>query len=348
VGRIRTYTGYLDRVRHELTPQHIDKLATITPYATGAKIKDLVNEALIYAIREGRDVVTWRDIVKAKHLKALGPPEDVEYIERERHAVAVHEACHAVAAWVTRRHLDIDLATIETGSSYLGMVQSIPPEDQYTQWRSEYESDIVVSVASLAGERLFYGGDNSSGVSGDLQTATMIATLMESHWGMGAGVSSLPALQDLGVSGGGAPQERRGGGGNIGFGAELKEGRRDEAGGPLPQRIEAILVRLLNQAEQLLQQHRSQVLALAHALEMHKTLSGEDVVAVLEARLGELVDGRPYADPEILTSLEEYHRRAVAAHETHAPLRVPLPSVPGAFRDDVGAGLAAWALSPES
>ena len=35
----------------------------------------------------------------AKHFKRLGPPEDVEYIERERHAVAVHEACHAVVAY---------------------------------------------------------------------------------------------------------------------------------------------------------------------------------------------------------------------------------------------------------
>jgi SpoVK/Ycf46/Vps4 family AAA+-type ATPase len=127
-GRIRTYQGYLDKTRHNLTTEQIDKLATITPYATGASMKDLVNEALINAIREGRDLITWRDVVHAKHLKALGPPEDVEYIERERHAVAVHEACHAVAAWATRRHMEIDLATIEKGSSYLGMVASIPPE----------------------------------------------------------------------------------------------------------------------------------------------------------------------------------------------------------------------------
>ena len=91
---------------HELTPEDVDKLATITPYATGASIKDLVNEALITAIRDGREAITWADVIKAKHLKELGPPEDVEYIERERHAIAVHEACHAVAAYRTRKHLD--------------------------------------------------------------------------------------------------------------------------------------------------------------------------------------------------------------------------------------------------
>src|SRR5262249_1277886 len=101
-GRVRTYEGYFGKVRHELTPEQVDKLAVITPYATGATIKDLVNEALITAIRNGRDVITWQDVIKAKQLKELGPPEDVEYIERERHAVAIHEACHAIVAYRTR------------------------------------------------------------------------------------------------------------------------------------------------------------------------------------------------------------------------------------------------------
>src|SRR6202012_1367362 len=61
-GRIRTYEGYLAKVSHELTPEQVDKLATITPYATGATIKDMVNEALIIAIRDGRDVITYQDV----------------------------------------------------------------------------------------------------------------------------------------------------------------------------------------------------------------------------------------------------------------------------------------------
>ena len=66
----------------------MDKLATITPYATGASIKDIVNEGLVVAIRDGRDTITYRDIIRAKHIKQLGVPDDFEYIERERHATA--------------------------------------------------------------------------------------------------------------------------------------------------------------------------------------------------------------------------------------------------------------------
>src|SRR5450755_395162 len=114
-GRVRTYQGYFAKVRHELTPEQVDKLATITPYATGATIKFLVNEAPTTAIRDGRDVITWGDVIKAKQLKELGPPEDVEYIERERHAVAIHEACHALVAYRTRHFFFIDTATTEKG-----------------------------------------------------------------------------------------------------------------------------------------------------------------------------------------------------------------------------------------
>jgi cell division protease FtsH len=326
-GRVRTYQGYFDKTTHELTPEQMDKIATITPYATGATIKDLVNEALINAIREGRQAITWKDVIRAKHLKDLGPGEDVEYIERERHAVAVHEACHAVLAWATRRHMDIDIATIEKGSDYLGMVASIPPEEQFTRWRSEYESDILVSLASLAGERMFYGGDNSSGVSGDLDSATMLTALMESHWGMGSGVSSLPALQRLGINGGTPDSQKgQGGGGSIGFGAQLSPRRDEGVGGPLGQRVEANLAEHLTKAEEILTRHRARVLGLAHGLEEHKTLTGEDAIAILEGTQGPLVDGRPYTDPALIAELEEYHTAAVEAHRAHAALGTPLPS----------------------
>src|SRR6202044_48553 len=106
-GRIRTYQGYFSKVSNNLTADEIDRLATITPYATGATIKDLVNESLINAIREQRDVIEWRDVINAKQRKDLGPPEDVEYVERERHSVAVHEACHALVAATLRKDVVI-------------------------------------------------------------------------------------------------------------------------------------------------------------------------------------------------------------------------------------------------
>jgi cell division protease FtsH len=313
-GRVRTYRGYLDKVSHSLTPEEIEKLATITPYTTGAKIKDLVNEALIGAIRDGREKVEWSDVIKAKQVKDLGPPEDVEYIERERHAVAVHEACHALVAYKVRHHLTIDIATIEKGGTYLGMVASIPPEDQFTRWRSEYEADIMVSLASLAGEKIFFDGDSSSGVSGDLESATRIATFMEGFWGMGSTVSSHGVTHEVGIGGGGRP----------GQGPAKKDQELLETG--LGERIEKKLQELVERAEQLLAENRSAVLAMAHALEANKTVTGEDVEAIIEGRRGPLIDGRLYRTEEFEREAEAYHAAVLAAHKRHSAVEVPLPA----------------------
>ena len=311
-GRIRTYNGYLDKVSHSLNAEEVDKLATITPYSTGATIKDTINEALIIAIRDGRDSITFTDVIKAKQLKELGPAEDVEYIERERHAVAVHEACHGVMAYLIRHHMSIDLATIEKGSDYLGMVASIPPDDQFTRWRTEYEADILVSLASLAGERMFFDGDNSSGVSGDLESATTVASFMEGHWGMGSTISSHASNRRFEV---GAP------GGGKGKDDGSRELRR-----ALADRIEDNLSGLLAKAENILKENREKVLSLAHALEIYKTISGEDVVAVMEGGKGPLVDGAPYQNSENVSAIAKYHDAAVAAHKGHEKPAVQIPT----------------------
>jgi cell division protease FtsH len=312
-GRVRTYQGYFDKIPHEMTDEQIDKLATITPYATGASIKDLVNEALITAIRDGRDVVTYADVLRAKQLKRLGPPEDVEYIERERHAVAVHEACHALMAYRTRHHMEIDIATIEKGSGYLGMVASIPPDDQFTQWRSEYESDILVSLASLAGERMFFEHDSSSGVSSDLDNATAVAAAMEAYWGMGTTISSLAAGKSLET---GTPGGR---------GQGHREDPTEQARRALADRIEDNLTRLFEKAEEILREDQDYVLAIAHALESHKTLNGEDVTAIMEGQQGPVVNGTLYANPVFGQELRVYHEAAVRAHREHNKPSIALP-----------------------
>jgi cell division protease FtsH len=322
-GRIRTYEGYFAKVSHQLSPEDVDKLATITPYATGATIKDIVNEALIVAIRDGRDSITWRDVVEAKQLKDLGPPEDVEYIERERHATALHEACHAVVAYRARHHLVIDIATIEKGGTYLGMVSSIKPDDLFTQWRSEYEADVMVSLASLAGEKMFFDGDSSSGVSSDLEGATQIATFMEGYWGMGSTVSSHGVTHRVGIGGGGRPGA-----------GEQKERELLKTG--LGERIEENLEAMLQRTEALLAENWLEVLAVTHALETNKTLTGDDIKAVVDGTPGPLVDGTEYHSPEFAEQAKVYHQRVLIAHKEHAAVEVPLPTLNGQTASPAG------------
>jgi cell division protease FtsH len=311
-GRIRTYQGYFSKVANNLTPEEIDRLATITPYATGATIKDLVNESLINAIREHREVIEWRDVIAAKQRKDLGPPEDVEYIERERHSVAVHEACHALVAATLRKDVVIDIATIEKGGNYLGFVSSARLNDTFTRWRSDFEVDIMVSLASLAGEKLFFEGDNSSGVSGDLESATFVASYMEGYWGMGRTVASIGVAQQVGA-------------GQSGGGRDRMNERLARSVGD---RVEGKLGDLLTQVRSLLKERSDDVLAIAYALESHKTITGEDVMAILNGTQGPLVDGRRYHSDAFRLGIVAYHNRAVLAHQARGQVGITLPELP--------------------
>jgi len=313
-GRTATFVYYLAKVQHELTDEQITKLATITPYASGALIKDTVNEALVIAIRDGRDTITWRDIIKAKQLKEHGLPDDHEYIERERHAVAVHEACHAVVAYRLRKHAVIDVATIERRGDVGGFVSSIPPEDQFVEWRSERDIDIMTFLASLAGERLFFEGDHSTGVGGDMRGATTIATQMLAYYAMGDTIAARSVT--LGGMRGGQAIET--GSDRALFDTEFGK------------QVDAKLTQLYDETYRLLADNRAVVLAVAHALETHKTITGEDVAAIVDGGAGSLIDGRSYQDPVFRHELERYHDAAAKAHREHSGVdsSMPMPMPP--------------------
>ena len=313
-GRRDTFRLYLDKVQHELTPEDIEKLAVITPYATGASIKDIVNEGLIVAIRDGRDTITYRDVIRAKHIKQLGVPDDFEYIERERHATAVHEACHAVVAYLLRRHAVIDIATIERRGDVGGLVSYIPPEDQMFDWRSEREIDVMGSLASLAGERMFFDGDNSSGVGNDLGNATRIVMTNLGFSGMGDTIAS----HSVNVA-------------SIRGAQSVETGSdRNMFDGEFGKQVEAKLRELYEATWKLLEEHRGDVLAVAHVLETHKTVTGDDVAAVIDGTVGPTVDGRAYQEPAFRQMLENYHAAALRAHKEHGGVdaRIPVPVPP--------------------
>jgi cell division protease FtsH len=314
-GRVATYRYYLDKVNHELTDDEVTKLATITPYAGGADMKDIVNESLVIAIRDGRDRVGWTDVVKAKHVKQHGLPDDHEYIERERHAVAVHEACHAVAAYHLRKHMTIDLATIERRGDVGGFVSSIPPEDQFVQWKTEREIDVITFLASLAGERLFFDGDHSTGVGGDMRGATALTTQMLAYFAMGETIASR-SVTLAGLRGPVAPAET--GADRSLFDTEFGKS------------IERKLQELYDRTMTLLREHRADVLRVAHALETRRTITGEDVEAILQGHVGPNIDGSRYQDPRFIDELEAYHEACVAAHLQHGGVegRIPVPVPP--------------------
>ncbi|WP_239310043.1 MULTISPECIES: AAA family ATPase [unclassified Frankia] len=309
-GRVRTFNGYLAKVTHEVTPDQVERLAVMSPYATGASIKDMVNEALIQAIKAGREVVTWPDLLRAKSIKEHGLPDDHEYVERERHSIALHEACHAVVMYRLQKHMVIDMASIERRGDTGGFVAPVPLEDRFVDWRSEVEIDVMTFLASIVGERMFFDGDHTQGVGGDLHAATELVARSIGRHAMGSTLMSRPALAS-GLDGN--PAHTAGSPGYL--------------GGGFADEVEAKLQELYQRTEVILSDNRREVLAVTHALETNKTITGEDVEAIMKGTLGPTLDGRRYHEPDFLDLAEEYHLSAVQAHRGHPTEQLRLPDL---------------------
>jgi cell division protease FtsH len=301
-GRTRTFQGYLDKIRHSLSPENIDRLSLMSPNASGAVIKDVVNESLIVAMREGRDTVTWPDVLKAKSLKTHGMPDEVHPVSLERHAVALHEAGHAVAMYRLKPRWMIDVATIEPRDNYGGFVNRVPLEEPGSPWRVSQEHDVMISIASLAAERHFFAGDNSAGVSLDLLSATAVVRSMEARVAMGNTIAS--------------------------YGSYLETGDPTQAS--YDTRTETRLQHLYGQTAALIEENERYVMAIAHALERYHSISGEDVEAIFKGTKGPNVDGEWYQSPEFEYSYRRFHEAALKAHQEQGKLEAPLP-LPGSL-----------------
>jgi cell division protease FtsH len=270
-------------------------------------IKDMVNESVIVAIRDGRDMVTWPDVLEAKAFKIHGLADGPAAMELEQLETALHEAGHAVAGYLLQRRWVIDIATIEQRGSVGGFVSSVPVEERKFHWRSEMENDVIVSLASLAAERIFFEDDNSGGVGGDMGNATNLVRTMLSRWAMGQTLTSHvtnPATQGLGSTN-----------------DDLSDAQREE----FDRRVEAKLQELFDRTHKLMYDNRWFLAAIAHALQAHKTITGEDIDAIYKGGRGPTLDGAVYRSEAFLQQYGAYLASAQEAHRTQGKVMVPLP-----------------------
>jgi cell division protease FtsH len=182
-GRADISSYYLAKVRHE--PIDMKKLSRMTIGYSPAQIKNLVNEALIFALQDGRDALRWDDLWQAKLAEEIGLKQPVIYTPREKEMVAVHEAAHAVAAYALRREeQQIQVITIQKRESALGLVSRQPLEETYMITQKQLIADIQISLAGYVAEHIWYG-QTTSGPSSDLQAATLRAAQYVGMFGMG-------------------------------------------------------------------------------------------------------------------------------------------------------------------
>jgi ATP-dependent Zn protease len=147
-------------------------------------IEQVCSMALTFAHSEGRMEFGWQDIVEAMTTIESGTAVRVEYVPAVTRAVAIHEAGHAVASHVYMKDVLSTRLSIRKRGNSLGHHQAIEKEERFSSWRSEEFAKLIWTLGAMAAERVFYG-ENSTGVGGDLESATVRAAWMVGVCGMG-------------------------------------------------------------------------------------------------------------------------------------------------------------------
>ena len=184
---------YFDKKRHDPAldaASRREEFARITEGYSPADIEQVLSLALLYAFNDGREAFNWKDIREAMGNVEVGLALPIEYSERDKISVARHELGHAIASHFFKKdHGHVRLSVRRRADPRLGEIGgyhlSLPTEEQFSKFRSQFAADIRHSLGAIACERVFYG-ENTSGVSEDLRMATAAACQMVGIIGMGA------------------------------------------------------------------------------------------------------------------------------------------------------------------
>src|SRR5947209_10145871 len=190
---------YLDKVKHDPNisiPALIARMVEYTPVA----IKHVVNEAVIIAHFDGRDTVTYRDLVEAQDVHEFGLRQLSALTPIERRRLAYHEAGHAVACYYLMDRYFPAFVTLHKHGDLEGAAAFAawrPKETVITHSREDVLARIQIAMASRAAEELFLNV-NLNGVTGDFASATMDAVNYVGLYGMDGTFTSYAGMMALG------------------------------------------------------------------------------------------------------------------------------------------------------
>jgi cell division protease FtsH len=243
-----------------------EDVARGTPGFSGADLANLVNEAAIVAVRDGRDEITRDDCFTARDRIMLGRRDMTNaLLLNEKQSVAVHEAGHALVAALSPNSDPVSKVTILPAGHALGVTQQLPVDERHLYSETYLSESLAIRMGGRAAELLVLG-ETSTGASNDLAGATQLALRMVREFGMSTRL------------------------GPVGFASEDPAYLGDQ---PLSSRqyseatqrvIDEEVERLLKEAEErartILADHRGELDELVALLLEKETVDGAEVLAI--------------------------------------------------------------------
>jgi cell division protease FtsH len=238
-----------------------------TPGFSGADLANLINEAAIFAVRGGREVIDAVDFAEARDRILLGHRDSSNaLLPEEKHAVAVHESGHALVAALSEHGDPVAKVTILPAGAALGVTEQLPVDERHLHSASYLKDSLAIRMGGRAAELIVFG-ETSTGAANDLASATGLATRMVREFGMSTVV------------------------GPVGFGSgnPMYLGTEELTSRPYAEATQRIIDRevaaLLRDAEQravnLLTDHRDELGRLTELLLERETIDGTDLDVIL-------------------------------------------------------------------
>jgi cell division protease FtsH len=266
----------------------LEEVAKQTPGFSGAELANVINEAALLSVRDGKAQIDQATLEEAIDRVVAGPAKKHILTEEERWLISIHEASHAVVTEALGHATSTRKLSIVARGRQLGTAaHMLSDRDQVIMSKPDLQSQLIVITAGLAGERIAFGHSSTS-VNDDLHAATSLARSMVTSFGM----SEALGLVTIGEKSG-----------EVFLGASLQD-----LGSVGPETLNLIdneIERLVGDAEaraaSILDRNWSTVEETAAALLEHETLSGVALDAVLstvhETTLEELHDVRRASPP---------------------------------------------------
>jgi len=160
-----------------------DKLARATVGLTGADLRNLVNEAALWATRHDHDHVDMSDFEHARDRVLMGAKREEVLTELEKEITAYHEAGHAILAWLIPGSDRVHKVTIIPRGRALGVTQLVPEEDRHNMREQEMLARLAMMLGGRTAEKLQFD-EYSAGAENDLKQATALVRRMVTRWGM--------------------------------------------------------------------------------------------------------------------------------------------------------------------
>ena len=248
------------------------KIAQATAGAVGADLANLVNEAALRAVRQGRKAVNQEDLLVSFEVVIAGTEKkNTVLTDTEKRLVAYHEVGHALVAALEKHSQPVSKITIVPHTSgALGYTMHLPEEEKYLHTVQELETELKTLVGGRAAEQLVFG-TMTTGASNDIQRATGLARNMVALYGMN---------EELGLM---APASIQN---------EYLEGQSyldcsQETAAIIDKEVKALLARCYDQAKQLLADNRNLLDEVAEFLLAKETITGDELMAYVNATKSE-------------------------------------------------------------